>query len=226
MSLGRLAEPLVTQHVVSTPPAEEPLTLDEAKVLAGVVWDTGDPREAMVTGFIAAARDQVERDTQLPLLTQTIDLSLRGVQGLPAASGGSWWGIDVYPWPGPPDATIALVRAPGRLQSVTWVESLDDAGTTVTLDPATYRVDTDRGTIAPLSGSWPSTRLAVRYVAGWTSAAGLKTAVPLLVHALGLLVAHYMTLGRDLAVLERGSLLTIPQGYQDAIASFAPVTLA
>jgi hypothetical protein len=227
---GYPADPLVTQHVVTVAPTEEPLTLDEGKLVAGVDWPSGDPREPLMSGWIAAARDQVERDTGLPLLTQTIDLSIKGV---PGPYSGPWWGVPVspwyvpvYPWYNPTVATIVLVRAPGRLQAVSSAEYLDDAGQSQTIDPSTYVVDLTRGTIWPLSGSWPNTALRIQYVAGWASAAVLKPAVPLLIHALGLLVAHYATLGRDIAVLERGSLLTIPQGYVDAIAAYAQVAVA
>jgi hypothetical protein len=38
-----------------------------------------------------------------------------------------------------------------------------------------------------------------------------------------LLIAHYATLGRDLATIERGTLDEIPQGYRDLMAPYAPV---
>jgi len=65
---------LPSQGVTSTlviAPTEEPLTLDEAKLRAGLDWVAGDPRDALMTGFIAAARAKVEHDTGLALLTQT-----------------------------------------------------------------------------------------------------------------------------------------------------------
>jgi len=215
--------PVVTQHVVSTPPADEPFTLDEGKLLAGADWVAGDPREPLMTAWIAAARDQAERDTRLPLLTQTIDLALTGV---PVAQMPVWR----VEWSGPTwsasQATIALVRAPGRLQAVSWVQYLDANGATQTLDPSQYQVDLLRGTVTPTTGAWPSTQIAIRYTAGWATPADLKAAVPLLVHAVGLLVAHYATLGRDIGVIERGALMVVPQSYTDAIAAFQPVTVA
>src|SRR5258705_9577128 len=67
----------VAPHAVSvlvTPPALEPLTLDQGKLRAGLDWVAGDPRDALMTGFIQAARSQVEQDTGLALLTQTRDV--------------------------------------------------------------------------------------------------------------------------------------------------------
>jgi hypothetical protein len=78
------------------------------------------------------------------------------------------------------------------------------------------------------SGSWPTDLRTfqpwvIRVVAGWTSVAALTTAAPLLVHAVGLLTAHYATLGRDLASLEPAS--EIPQGYADVISAYVPVVV-
>ena len=52
-------------------PTEEPLTLDEAKLRAGLSWAPGDPRDALMQSFIKAARQKVEQDTGLALLQQT-----------------------------------------------------------------------------------------------------------------------------------------------------------
>jgi hypothetical protein len=54
-----------------------------------------------------------------------------------------------------------------------------------------------------------------RVVAGWPSAALLRAQAPLLVQAVGLLVAHWSTLGRDLAVST--SVALVPQGYAEAV---------
>jgi uncharacterized phiE125 gp8 family phage protein len=63
--------------VLIEPPTAEPITLDEAKLRAGLDWPTTeppDPRDQLMHDHIAAARSQVERDTGLALLTQTRDL--------------------------------------------------------------------------------------------------------------------------------------------------------
>ena len=62
--------------MLTVPPVLEPLTLTEAKLRAGLDWAPGDPRDALMTSFIQAARSQVERDTGIALLEQTHTVSL------------------------------------------------------------------------------------------------------------------------------------------------------
>lgn len=191
--------------VVVEGPSEEPFTLAEAELVAGVDWAEGDPREPLMIGWMAAARSKVEQDTSLPLLTQTLDLYVTGAA--------------------PP--AITLVRPPGRLQAVTSVHYTDSTGLALPVDPALYRVDLARGQILLVSGgAWPGPALTIRFVGGWASPEALRAAAPLLVHAVGLLLAHAATLGRDLAVLGSGTLATIPYGYADAIAPYQPVVIA
>jgi len=66
--------------------------------------------------------------------------------------------------------------------------------------------------IEPADGSAAA---VYRIVAGWPDAATLKAEAPLLVHAVGLLVAHYATFGRDLITAEGATV--VPLGYSDAI---------
>jgi hypothetical protein len=126
-------------------PAFEPLTLEEAKLRAGLDWPAGDPRDALMDSFIKAARQKVEQDTGLALAEQT-RLVPRG------------WSF--------PEATSG-----------------------------TYLV-----------------------VAGWPTAAALQAEAPLLVQAVGLLVAHLATLGRDLATLDEP--FVVPLGYEELIQPF------
>ena len=73
--------------VLVTPPVEEPLTLAEAKLRAGLDWpttDPEDPRDQLLRDHIAAARTQVEKDTGLALLTQVRDVRILAVTGAPA----------------------------------------------------------------------------------------------------------------------------------------------
>jgi uncharacterized phiE125 gp8 family phage protein len=199
------------QHVVSvvvTPPVLEPLTIEEAKLRAGFDWATGDARELLLAGYIRAARAKVEQDTGLALLTQTRDVYFDAV-----------WGL-----------AIALPAQSLPLQAVTSVKSVDAAGVEQTLTATEYVVDAASGRIGLAeSGSWPTDLRTfqpwvIRVVAGWTSVQALTTAAPLLVHAVGLLTAHYATLGRDLASVE--SATEIPQGYADAISAYVPVVVA
>src|SRR5262245_55967833 len=191
--------------VVETPPAVEPLTLDQAKLRAGLDWAEGDPRDQLMESFISAARAKVELDTGLSLIQQAravyLDFLTAPVVNLPMGSM--------------------------PLQEVTSIDYIDTAGTPHTLDPATYIVDEASGRIALATGSsWPGDVRAFRpwtihLVAGWPDADALAIAAPLLVHLVGLLVAHYATLGRDLASVT--SATDVPHTYCDALASFVPI---
>jgi len=194
--------------VLVTPPALEPLTIEEAKLRAGFDWAAGDAREPLLAGYIAAARAKVEQDTSLALLTQTRDVYFDTIF-----------------------ASVLELPAQSRpLQSVTSVTSVNSAGAPQVLSASAYVVDVASGRIGLAdSSTWPTDLRAfqpfvVRVVAGWTSVQALTSAAPLLVHAVGLLTAHYATLGRDLASVE--SATEIPQGYADAISAYVPVVVA
>jgi uncharacterized phiE125 gp8 family phage protein len=204
----------VAPHAVSvlvTPPAVEPLTLAQGMLRAGLTgsWTpgTGDERDAMITGFIAAARAKVEQDTGVALLTQTRDVYLDVVS----------------------DAVLELPPQSRPLQSVTSVKTIDTAGVTNTLDVSNYHVDLGNARIGLSDvGMWPSDLRGfqpwvIRIVAGFADVATLTAHHPLLVHAVGLLVAHYATAGRDLASTD--SLELVPQGYEDTIAGYVPVVI-
>lgn len=188
--------PASVQSMLVTPPVEEPLTLEEAKLRAGVDWASGDPREALMLDWIRTARAQVEQDTALALLTQTRDIV-----------------YDAYvpePFPLPMQATP--------------LQSLDVAVVSRTRGRRPIRAWVSR------RGGWPVLHTAPRegeveylvatIVSGWTTAAVLRVEAPLLVQAVGLLTAHYATLGRDLATVEAsgGKAALVPMGYEELIA--------
>lgn len=156
-------------------PAEEPLTLEEGKLRAGLDWPSGDPRDDLMLALIKAARQKVEADTGLALIEQTRRITITAATGCPM--------------PIPPQAL--------PLQSISASEGDD-------LPPEIL----DGAIEADYTGSF-------NVVAGWPDAATLALEAPLLVHAVGLLVAHLATLGRDLAVIEEPFL--VPLGYEEAI---------
>lgn len=148
----------------------EPLDLTEAETWLRI----SDSHEStIVDGLIRAARQKVETDTGLALLTQT------------------WtWTIDAIP----DDGVLWVPVAP--LASVTSVKTFDTASAETTVATSVYRVDTQGvpGRIVLKDGqSWPSglrpqNGVQVVFVAGWTSV----DAIPAnLVHAMRLLVAHW-----------------------------------
>jgi hypothetical protein len=183
------AQPAAISSVLVTPPTEEPLTLDEAKLRAGLDWAVGDPRDDLMNGFIAAARSQVEQDTGLALLTQTRD-------------------VTIY-------ATITDGIFPLPVQALPVQSITTPSGARLTAaDWSNWWTDWVATPPAPIyAGTW-------RIVSGWPTAADLKISAPLLVQAVGLLVAHYATLGRDLALADKRPPELVPYGYEAAIQPY------
>jgi uncharacterized phiE125 gp8 family phage protein len=152
--------------VLSDAPAEEPVSLEEAKQHLRVEIETDD---ALITSLIMAAREHVEMFTRRQLVTATWVWTLDGFLG------------QVVRLPKPP------------LQAITTVAYLDGAGTPQTLDASLYHVNAavQPGVLTPAFGrSWPTTREAsdavtITYVAGYGAAAAvpatLKAAIVLLV---------------------------------------------
>lgn len=195
--------------VLITPPALEPLTLDQGKLRAGLDWAPGDPRDDLMTGFIQAARAKVETDTGLALLTQTRDVY-----------------FDAMPRGGTP---LDLPAQSRPLQSVTSVKYTDLGAVVQTMDPTQYIVDLASARIGlALGGYWPVDSrpfqpFVIRIVSGWTA---VNLIPPPLVHAVGLMTAHYATVGRDIAAVERVSGIEVPFGYREMIEPYQLVTVA
>lgn len=181
------ATPTASSSVLVSGPTEEPVSLDDAKLAAGLAWPTGDPRDAQMRGFIAAARAQVEHDTGYALLTQIRDVSIA---------------------PRDDDAFVLPVQA-YPVQSISTIDGQ-------LVDPAFFSVErssrTLRSALLTTGGTW-------RITAGWPDAVALAAEAPLLVQAVKLLVAHYATVGRDLAIT--GTIVNpTPMGYDAAIGPY------
>lgn len=154
-----------------TPPAEEPVTLAEAKAHLRLEHDLDD---AYVTQLIVAARQYVEKICWRALVSQTWELVLNEF---------------------PVSDYIELPK--GELRSITSVTYVDANGATQTWDAANYEVDSvtipGRIRLGYLL-SWPSgsrtvwNAVTIRYVVGWANAAAvpapIKQAVLLLVSQL------------------------------------------
>jgi hypothetical protein len=202
------AQPRACYRQLVTLPAEEPLTVDEAKLRAAMSWAVTtppDPRDQLLTDFITAARAKVENDTGLALLTQVHDLYILD---------------NVYAIP------LPMLCTP--------TQSVEDVTPTVTL----YDASAPPPCVPPwpgwgwYDGCWyiPSVYAAgtvLRVTAGWETVADLKAQAPGLYHAVGLLVAHYATLGRDLAITGAvASVNTVPETYEDTIQPYKLVWVA
>lgn len=191
--------------VLVVPPVEEPLTLAEGKLRAGLDWPTTipeDPRDQLMRDHIAAARAQVEQDTGLALLTQTRDVRIVSMAGAPEL--------------------LALPAQSLPLQEVLAVWTEDGTPVPVRRDTTPLVVIRGRAWLrADVAGV--SDGIA-RVKVGYTDPAELRARAPGLLQAVGLLTAHYATAGRDLVVT--GTIATtIPNGYEDTIQPYRLVWL-
>lgn len=168
-----------------TAPAEEPITLTQAKLQCRV---DGSDEDALFTGvIIPAARHMAEQRTGQALVTQTWELAL-----------------DAFP-----SAEIEIEKPP--VQSITSVKYLDIDGVEQTVSSTDYALDgygsMQHRVIPDYGYSWPSSQsvpnaVKVRFVAGF----GLATAVPedikaWLLLAIGTLYANRETVTQGQAEL-------------------------
>ena len=143
---------------IVTQPAAEPLTLAEVKEFLRVDHSDDDATLAI---FITAARQLCESYTRLALMPTTFEEY-----------------FDDFPqYSGDYKDEIRLSRSP--VSAVTYVKSIDGNETTITADPAEYKIDTISrpARISPDNG-WFGTyetinAVFVRYVAGFADAASV-----------------------------------------------------
>jgi len=199
--------PAASWSVLVEAPTEEPITLAMGKLLAGLAWpvtDPPDPRDDLMTGWIAAARDKVERDTGLALLTQTRDVYFTTIAA----------GLVQLPGQALPIQEVISVTP---MNSATWV------ALGAPLPPGAWEIVTEDGVTTLAASALDGIGAAIaRLKVGWTDRAALKTAAPMLVHAVGLLTAHFATAGRD-AVVTGTIAAKNPIGYDEAIAPYCRV---
>jgi hypothetical protein len=120
--------------------------------------------------FIAAARQRVEQDTGLALITQTR-------------------AVTMTLWPG---NVIPLPSQAMPLQSIT-----DPAGNQLTKEQVIF--DRQLGLLTvPGAYDWPESTWTI--VAGWLDAATLLAEAPMLWQCVALVTAHLATAGRDMVV--------------------------
>ena len=177
-------------------PAQEPLTLEEAKRFLRI---TSSAEDDVVAALVAAARKRIERGTELALITQTVEVKLDG-----------FWGSCAIELPMPP------------LQEVVSVQYLDAAGALQTLPADTYKVSTHRrpGRVWLASGkSWPTTKdereaVTITFKAGFGD--DPADVPPNLIHAMRMLCAHYDR-NRE-AVLAGEVPQIVPEGVESLMA--------
>ena len=187
-----------------TPPAEEPVSLVEAKLHLRV--DIADD-DALITALISAARQAAETITGRQIVTARWKMILDSfpgpsLMGVPAGQSFSL-----------PGHAILLPKCP--VQSIVSVQYLDMAGTLQTLTNNTYTADLacEPARITPVFGQiWPVTlpqigAVTVTFDAGYGAASavpeGIKNWIKLRV---GSLYAHR----EEVAVVSRGRVELLP----------------
>ncbi|WAH38615.1 head-tail connector protein [Alicyclobacillus dauci] len=180
-------------------PAQEPLTVTDAKLYLRVDDDTEDD---MISAFITAAREWCEAYQNRAYITQTLELVIDHFPhhisepflfyDLPFLFSGE---RELYRHRHRHHNEIRLPMPP--IQSVTSVAYTDETGAKTTVDPSTYIVDADSepGRIVPASGQkWPLVRLQpingvrVQYVAGYGTADKVPKSV---LQAMKMLIDHW-----------------------------------
>ncbi|MFN0133422.1 MAG: head-tail connector protein [Phycisphaerales bacterium] len=162
---------------IVTAPAEEPLSLQEAKDHLRVEVAADD---SLIGRLITDAREWVERYTRRALVTQTWRLWARQFPDGCRDQDG----VADHRWIGHANRDLGLHLPGGKVQSVSNVKYIDAAGTLQTLAGTEYTLHAkDPQCIARLTPaygkSWPGTRdepnaVQVEYVVGY----GVAAAVP------------------------------------------------
>jgi uncharacterized phiE125 gp8 family phage protein len=206
-------------------PAEEPVSLDEAKLHLRV---TDSSEDSLIQMLIVAARVHAENVCRRVFVTQTLDLFLD------AFPFYTYYGVipGYVPVDQLPSAWMTMrnyaVRFRGsridlpfpRLQSVDAVKYVDPNGVQQTLDPTLYAVDnvSEPGVLTPKTGTyWPDTlnttnAVQISFTAGYGDAsdvpAGIKSWILLR-------VATLYENREEVAILNRGQVHDLP--YVDQI---------
>lgn len=150
-------------HLITTPPATEPITLAEMRSHLGITQAADTSRDDIITGRIISARQWCEYFTRTAYIMQT------------------WTGYAVaFPYK-PENCNRITLKAP--LISVSSVKYLDENGTQQTLDPSKYLVDLVTASIVPaFNENWPTIRaqlnsVQVEYVSGYGNAAAVPESI-------------------------------------------------
>lgn len=121
-------------HIVTTPPTLEPVTLDECRDLIGIGQPGQIARDEIIKAAITVARKWSEHYCERYIMRQTITAVAEKFCG---------WTIEL--------------KAP--LVSVVSIKYIDISGVEVTLDPAKYLVSTKLNRVSPSYGNqWPCVR--------------------------------------------------------------------
>ncbi len=133
--------------ILSVPPEQEPIGLNQAKAHLRV---DGDADDELIFGLISSARAFAEETTGRALISQT-------------------WVQKLDAWP---EGKVELSRPP--VQSIVSIEYLDTEGDLQTMDSADYEISIGmwKTRVVPVGGSWPATArsldaIRITFVAGY-----------------------------------------------------------
>ena len=184
--------------ILITAPADEPLSLSEAKAFLRVEHEDDDP---VIMALIAAARLQVEAQTRRALLSQT-------------------WRVIRDAWP----ASGRIVMTPGPVRAVTAARVYDDAGVAQDIEPQSFVVNVAHSSLsfppwAPPPPGRASAGIEIDVAVGYGDDAA-DVPEPLR-QAIRMLVAHWYD-HRGVVAAEGRAL---PQGVAALIAPYRMVSL-
>lgn len=200
------------EYQIITPPAAEPLLLADAKAHLRVDTTADD---TLITELIKASRFHLERQYDIALITQTLQLNLDFFPYWWIFRGSSsnyyaWWLDQAY-------YTQILLRSP--VQSISSVKYLDTTGSLQTLNPATYTLDpySRPSRLCPAANQmWPATQqgvinaVQVQFVTGYGAAdinvpSDIKAAVKLL-------LGHFYENREEIVTDARVAAISMPIG--------------
>lgn len=184
---------------VTTQPALEPITLQEAKDHLRVDDDNED---ALISELIKAAREHCENHIQMPLITQSLTYYT--------------------------DCFDGVMELKPNLQSVTSINYIDTDGNSQLLASTEYDVSTTDiiGSVYPaIDKTWPSTQsvknaVEIEFIAGYGLAADVPAPIK---QAMLLLIGHYYQ-NRE-AVTVGVSITVTPMAVDMLLAPYRVISL-
>lgn len=211
--------------IVIVEPVAEPLTIEECRAhLEAQAYEDSDVDpidDAMIAGWLAAAREHCENFTGLSLATKTLEIAC---DTFPIASEPGGVAIDL---PGGPVREIVSITVPPP--EVEYTSDDVDSDTAAdepiwadgTVNPDLYVLDSYRqpNQVKPVT-AWPAITAAtnavkVRYLAGYGVDSDGGTAIPATIRAAILLMLGHLYLHRE-AVAESG-VVTMPLGIESLL---------
>lgn len=180
---------------IITPPASEPISLDEARTQCRIAADDTS-EDTLLALYVKAAREAAEHELGRALVSQTWEQTL-----------------DAFP-----AGEIQLGKP--RALSITSVQYIDTAGDLQTLSPSAYTLDaaTSPGWLLPaVDTSWPDSAdvvnaVRIRFVAGY----GAASDVPAAVRQWMLLTVATMYAQRE-AIDASGRVAALPSRFVDRL---------